>query len=178
MTRETKKISIIPRGIAALGYTLQVPTQDRFVTTQGELEGKIRVLLGGRIAEQLVFGDRSTGAEDDLVKATEIARAMIRNYGMSDRLGMVSFEGAKQRTVLGVPSELGERDYGDETASAIDAEVREVLDRQEEMATVILGTRRQVLAAAAEQLLVHETLSGEELRAITAEPPARTSVAA
>jgi cell division protease FtsH len=149
MTRETKKISIIPRGIAALGYTLQVPTQDRFVTTQGELEGKIRVLLGGRIAEQLVFGDRSTGAEDDLVKATEIARAMIRNYGMSDRLGMVSFEGAKQRTVLAVPSELGERDYGDETASAIDAEVREVLDRQEEMATVILGTRRRRRAMAA-----------------------------
>jgi len=173
-----QKISIIPRGIAALGYTLQVPTQDRFVMTQGELEGKIRVLLGGRIAEQLVFGDRSTGAEDDLVKATEIARAMIRNYGMSDRLGMVSFEGAKQRTVLGVPSELGARNYGDETASAIDAEVRGVLDRQEEMATVILGTRRQVLVAAAEQLLVRETLSGEELRAITAEPPARTSVAA
>ncbi len=173
-----QKISIIPRGIAALGYTLQVPTQDRFVMTQGELEGKIRVLLGGRVAEQLVFGDRSTGAEDDLLKATAVARAMIRSYGMSDRLGTVSFEGAKARTILGAPSELGARDYGDETASAIDAEVREVLARQEELATVVLGTKRQLLVAAAERLLVHETLSGEELKAIAAAPPAPASVAA
>jgi cell division protease FtsH len=173
-----QKISIIPRGIAALGYTLQVPTQDRFVMTQGELEGKIRVLLGGRIAEQLVFGDRSTGAEDDLVKATEIARAMVRNYGMSDRLGNVSFEGGKGRTVLGAPSELSVRDFGDETASAIDAEIREVLERQEKSATLLLGSKRQILAAAAEQLLVQETLSGDELRAIAAVQPAATSEAA
>lgn len=146
--------------------------------TQRELEGRIRVLLGGRVAEQLVFGDRLTGAEDDLIKATEIARAMIRSYGMSDRLGTASFEGAKQRTALGVPSELGARDYGDETASAIDAEVREVLDRQEEMATVILGMKREALVAAAEKLLVHETLSGEELRTIAADQPAPTSAAA
>ena len=167
-----QKISIIPRGIAALGYTLQVPTQDRFVMTQRELEGKIRVLLSGRVAEQLVFGDRSTGAEDDLVKATEVARAMIRSYGMSDRLGTVSFEGANRRTVLGTPSEIGTRDYGDETASAIDEEVRTLLAHQEQKAAEILGTKRGILSAAAEQLLVHETLSGDELRTIAAGPQA------
>jgi cell division protease FtsH len=163
-----QKISIIPRGIAALGYTLQVPTRDRFLMTQGELEGKIRVLLGGRIAEQLVFGDRSTGAQDDLAKATELARAMVRSYGMSDRLGTVSFDGARRGTLLGPPAEIGARDYSDETASAIDEEVRAVLEHQQQAAAAVLADKRPALAAAAEHLLVHETLSGDDLRAIVA----------
>jgi cell division protease FtsH len=163
-----QKISIIPRGVAALGYTLQVPTQDRFLMTQAEMEGKIRVLLGGRIAELMAFGDRSTGAEDDLAKATNLARAMVRSYGMSERLGMVSFEGARRGGLLGAPSELGAREYSDQTASAIDAEVRAVLEQQERIATDLLAGKRPALTAAAEHLLLHETLSGDELRDVVA----------
>jgi cell division protease FtsH len=165
-----QKISIIPRGISALGYTLQVPTEDRFVMTQAELEGKITVLLGGRAAEQLVFGDLSTGAADDLLKATEIARAMVRAYGMSKGLGAVSFEGAKRAAFLASASELGTRDYSDETARTIDEEVRRVLDAQSERAAKILGERRDVLVRAAEQLLLHETMSGDELRGFLVSP--------
>jgi len=166
-----QKISIIPRGISALGYTLQVPTEDRFLMTQAELEGKIVVLLGGRVAEQLVFGDLSTGAADDLTKATEIARAMVKAYGMSSTLGAVSFEGAKRAAFLPSGAELGGRDYSDETARTIDEEVRRVLEAQAERAGRLLGDRQEVLIRAAEQLLVHETMSGEDLRALLAPAP-------
>jgi cell division protease FtsH len=163
-----QKISIIPRGIAALGYTLQIPTADRFVMTQAELEGKIAVLLGGRAAEAIVFGDKSTGAEDDLLKATQIARTMVRAYGMSARLGTVSFEAGRHATLLGPASEIGARDFSDETARAIDDEIRRVLEEQSGRATAALQAKRDVLVAAAEKLLVRETLSGDELRGLVA----------
>jgi cell division protease FtsH len=161
-----QKISIIPRGIAALGYTLQVPTVDRFVMTQAELEGKLAVLLGGRTAEQLVFGDLSTSAQDDLLKATEIARAMVRSYGMSSKLGAISFEGSKRSTLLGPMSELGTRDYGDQVARVIDDEIQRVLEEQGQRSKALLERKRQILAEAAERLLVQETLSAEELRSL------------
>ncbi len=131
--------------------------------TQAELEGKLAVLLGGRTAEQLVFGDLSTGAQDDLLKATEIARAMVRSYGMSSKLGAISFEGSKRSTLLGPVSELGTRDYGDQVASIIDAEIQAVLEEQGQRSRALLEGKRQILVEAAERLLVQETLSGEEL---------------
>jgi cell division protease FtsH len=162
---EVQKISIIPRGISALGYTLQVPTEDRFLMTEDELLGKVTVLMGGRAAEQLVFGDLSTGAEDDLMKATEIVRAMVKSYGMSPQLGAVSFEGGKRSTFLTGAPELAARDYSDESARTIDEEVRRLLDDQAARAAALLSDRREVLVEVAERLLTCETLSGAELRA-------------
>jgi cell division protease FtsH len=175
-----QKISIIPRGVAALGYTLQVPSEDRFLRTQAELEGKIAGLLGGRAAEKVAFGDLSTGAEDDLRKATSIARAMVRSYGMSARLGAVSFADGKRAEFLGGQSETGARDFGEGTAHAIDAEVRRILDEAGQRATAVLTGEPGALHRAAEELLARETLSGDELRDILAgeicavEPPPRT----
>jgi cell division protease FtsH len=173
-----QKISIIPRGIAALGYTIQVPTEDRFLMTQAELETKIAVLLGGRVAEQLVYGDASTGAQDDLQKATDVARRMVRAYGMSRTLGAVSFE--REPPPLFVPLAPGAQrgDYGDETAQTIDAEVRRILDEQEARVATLLAARREVLREAAALLLAKETISGDELRAIAAPPAARPAGAA
>ena len=95
-----QKISIIPRGVAALGYTLQLPTEDRFLMTKSELENKIAVLLGGRVAEELIYHEISTGARDDLLKATDIAKSMVKAYGMSEKLGQISFDGERQPLFL------------------------------------------------------------------------------
>jgi cell division protease FtsH len=161
-----RKISIIPRGIAALGYTLQVPTEERFLMTQGELEAKLAMLLGGRVAEELVHGDTSTGAEDDLLRATHIARTMVRAYGMSPRLGHVSFARERGPLLLGVDQEPRRGDYSEETARQIDAEVRRILDEQHDRVLALLRGRLPGLRAAAAALLARETLTGDELRAI------------
>jgi cell division protease FtsH len=161
-----QKISIIPRGVAALGYTLQLPTEDRFLMTKSELENKIAVLLGGRVAEELVFHEISTGARDDLLKATEIAKNMVKSYGMSDHLGKVSFDGERQSLFLpGQQSNTG-ADYSEVTAREIDAEIREILETQYRRATHILRARQPTLREAAAVLLHRETISGDELQAI------------
>ena len=103
------KISIIPRGIAALGYTTQLPTEDRYLMTRSELLARIDVLLGGRVAEEIIFGDVSTGAQNDLQRATEIARTMITQYGMSEKLGLASLEGPRRATFLMVPTQSRQR---------------------------------------------------------------------
>jgi cell division protease FtsH len=162
---QVQKVSIIPRGVAALGYTLQLPSEDRFLRTQAELEGKIAALLGGRAAETITFGDLSTGGEDDLRKATDIARAMVRSYGMSPRLGAVSFSEGKRAPFLG-QAEIGNRDHGEGTAHAIDAEVKRILDEAGQRAAAVLAGKREALRRAAEELLARETLSGDELREI------------
>jgi len=164
-TDTVQKISIIPRGIAALGYTLQLPVQDRFLLTQGELEDRIAVLLGGRVGEELVFGDVSTGAQDDLVKATEIARAMVRSYGMSSRIGHLSFDrpGSPGQDRLAV---LEHDDYSEQTAREIDAEVRRVVEAQHGRVRKLLAAREPALRATAAALVAKETLSGDELRAL------------
>jgi cell division protease FtsH len=170
-----RKISIIPRGIAALGYTIQLPTEDRFLMTRSELEGKIAVLLGGRVAEELVFGEVSTGALDDLRKATEIARSMVRAYGMSEELGPISVE-PERRPFLpeaGFRSERG--DYSEALARRIDQEVRALVERQRARATLLLSERLPALRRAALELLRKETLSGEELTALVDEAPAASS---
>lgn len=163
-----QKISIIPRGIAALGYTLQLPTEDRFLMTKTELKNKIAVLLGGRAAEELVYHEVSTGAQDDLLKATDIAKSMVKAYGMSEKLGQVSFERDRQPLFLQTGQTSAPGDYSEETAREIDCEVRQIIDEQHERASAILKSKEDVLREAAEALLGKETITGEELQAIIA----------
>ena len=120
------KISVIPRGIAALGYTTQLPTEERYLMTRSELLARIDVLLGGRVAEEIVFGDVSTGAQNDLQRATEIARTMITQFGMNEKLGLASLEGPRHATFLMVPTQ-SPKEYSEETARLIDAEVKQIL---------------------------------------------------
>ena len=163
-----QKISIIPRGIAALGYTIQLPTEDRFLMTKSELGNKIAVLLGGRVAEEIIYKEVSTGARDDLLKATDIAKSMVKAYGMSDKLGQISFERERQPLFLqtGQPQTAG--DYSEETSREIDCEVRRIIDEQYARVTTLLGTQQDVLREAAGVLLGKETITGEDLKAIIA----------
>ena len=163
---EVQKISIIPRGVAALGYTLQLPTEDRFVITKSELENKIAVYLGGRVAEEIIYQEISTGARDDLLKATDIAKNMIKAYGMSEQLGQISFDQDQQPMFLPNGQSPGPGDYSEETARAIDTEIRRIIDAQYARVTALLRAKTQVLKDAARALLDKETLTGEELRAI------------
>jgi cell division protease FtsH len=169
-TDKVQKVSIIPRGISALGYTLQAPTEDRFLMTRSELEDKIAVLLGGRAAEEIVFGEISTGAEDDLAKATEVARSMVRSYGMSPRLGARSFAGARRPLFLPAAAEDHRGDYSDATADVIDAEVARIVEEQAARAACVLDARRRVLSDAAVRLLAQETLTGDELAGLLGPP--------
>ena len=165
-TDEVQKISIIPRGVAALGYTLQLPTEDRFVITKSELENKIATFLGGRVAEELIYHEISTGARDDLLKATDIAKNMVKSYGMSEKLGQMSFDQDQQPMFLQNGQGSGPGDYSEETAREIDAEVRHIIDTQYARVTELLRTQEEVLRKAAERLLEKEVISGEELKAI------------
>jgi cell division protease FtsH len=159
------KISIIPRGIAALGYTMQLPTEDRFLMTESELENKVATLLGGRAAEELIFDEVSTGAHDDLSKATDIARSMVKTFGMSPRLGQVSLEKDRRAVMLQAPVDQSARvEYSEQTARAIDDEVRRIIDEQRERVAEILAHQRHVLVRAAQLLLAKETITGQELR--------------
>ncbi|HEY6939872.1 ATP-dependent zinc metalloprotease FtsH [Dokdonella sp.] len=158
-----QKVSIIPRGIAALGYTIQRPTEDRFLMSCRELGDRLAVLFGGRAAESLVFGDTSTGAADDLAKATGIARSMVLRYGMVPQIGHVSYEPTAS-PLLDQPADAWRpRLYGEATATTVDDAVRELLDAAFERARAILAAERAVLDRAAAALLERETLSGDEL---------------
>jgi cell division protease FtsH len=161
------KVSIIPRGVGALGYTIQRPTEDRFLMTRDELENKMTVLLGGRAAEWIVFRHLSTGAADDLSKVTDIARAMVMRYGMSEKLGHVALD-RDQRTFLGGDAMSGfrERGYGEATADAVDAEVRAIIDRAFERSVTLLTESRELLDRTAQQLLEKETLDENDLAAL------------
>src|SRR4029079_17957217 len=120
------KISIIPRGVAALGYTQQLPTEDRYLMTRSELLARIHVLLGGRVAEEMIFRDVSTGAQNDLQKATEIARTMVTQFGMSEKIGLVSLEGP--RTPLFLPVAMpAAKEYSEQTAELVDSEIKMIL---------------------------------------------------
>ena len=161
-----QKISIIPRGIAALGYTLQLPTEDRFLMTKTELENKIAVLLGGRIAEELTFGEASTGAQNDLVKATDIAKSMIKSYGMSDTLGTITLDRERQPMMMQIQAPQEKGDYSEETAREIDCEVRRIIDEQYERVKRLLAERKAALLEGAKKLLDQEVISGNDLKAI------------
>jgi len=158
------KVSIIPRGIGALGYTQQLPTEDRYLMTKQELLDRMSVLLGGRIAEALVFQEVSTGAQNDLLRSTDIAERMVREYGMSD-LGLVTFE--KERRPLFLETGLGYdtgRAVSQETSRAIDQEVKKIVEQAQERATQILTTHRDQLQDLAQRLLEKEVVEGAELR--------------
>ncbi len=159
------KISIIPRGIAALGYTSQLPTEDRYLLTRSELLARICVLLGGRVAEEIVFGDISTGAQNDLQRATEIARTMITQFGMSEKLGFVSLEGPRTATFLMAPT-YSPKEYSEETARLIDEEVKRILIEAHSRASDLLISRRTVLEELAKLLLEKEVVDRPALQAI------------
>jgi cell division protease FtsH len=164
-TDPVQKISIIPRGIAALGYTMQVPTEDRFLMKRTELLNKIATLLGGRAAEELMFGDISTGAHNDLAKATDIARSMVKEYGMSAKVGQVYFAREKRAPFLNLGLE-GAVEYSEATAEIIDNEVREIISDQYSKALEIIGDKKDVLERGAKLLLEKEKIDGEELKAL------------
>jgi len=163
---QVQKISIIPRGVAALGYTLQLPTEDRFLMTKSELENKIAVLLGGRIAEELTFGEASTGAQNDLVKATDIAKSMVKAYGMSDKLGTIALERDRQPQFLQISMGSEKGDYSEQTAREIDCEVRRIIDEQYERVKRLLESKKAALQQGAKLLLEREVISGPDLQAI------------
>ena len=164
-TDKVQKVSIIPRGIGALGYTIQRPTEDRFLMTAAELENKMAVLLGGRASESLIFDEVSTGAADDLAKATDIARNMVARYGMGEGLGHMTYD-TDPSPFLGGPVAQQwwqQRVYSEATAREIDCAVREMVDRAFDRARAILDTNRALLERVAAALLEKETLTEEEL---------------
>jgi len=165
-TDPIQKVSIIPRGLAALGYVLQRPEGDRYLMTRSELESQIQVLLAGSVAEELIFDDLSTGAQNDLERATEIARAMVMDYGMS-RLGRISFREHRSRFLVGRLMEPGEeRLFSEMTAREIDQEIRRIIEEALAKTREILQSRRKALEALAERLIEKEVLDTEELRAV------------
>jgi cell division protease FtsH len=167
-TDPVQKVSIIPRGIAALGYTMQRPTEDRFLMSRSELTNRMAVLLGGRAAESLVFEEVSTGAADDLVRATDIARDMVVRFGMTTELGQVAYEPESGSFLAGQTPMWRPRTYGDGTAEAIDHVVKDLIEGAFKTARTILERNRSILEASAKELLTRETLGPEELAKLTA----------
>ena len=163
---QVHKISIIPRGIAALGYTMQLPTEDRYLMTKNELLDRLGVLLGGRIAEEVVFGEVSTGAHNDLFRATDIAKSMVKQYGMSEKLGYVTFEGERKPLFLDINPSFGGKDYSEETAREIDNEVKRIIDESYVRVKNLLSERRDIMEKVARTLLEKETIDGETLRVL------------
>ena len=162
------KISIIPRGIAALGYTQQQPTEDRYLMTRSELLDRLAVLLGGRVAEELVFEEISTGAQNDLQRASDIARSMVTEYGMSDRLGLVSYERPRQPMFLPESFSPG-KNYSEAKAAQIDEEVTRFVEEAHQRVRKILSEQRPVLDDLAHLLSQKESVQGEELRKMLSE---------
>ena len=156
------KVSIIPTGIGALGYTLQLPEKENFLFTKNELLDQIAILLGGRVAEEIVFGDVSTGAQNDLEKSSDIARNMICTYGMSKKLGAITY--GKKNKSLFLGTEYGdEKNYSEETGRQIDEEVKAIIQTIYERVVSILKKNRNILDALAERLEEKEVLSGKEV---------------
>jgi cell division protease FtsH len=157
------KISIIPHGVAALGYTQQQPTEDRYLMTRSELLDRLAVFVGGRVAEELAFGEISTGAQNDLQRATDIARSMVTEYGMSDRLGLVTYE--HERSPMFPPNSFAPRKtYSEEKAAQIDEETSRIIGEAHERVRGVLSERRKVLDDLAHLLLEKEVVQGDELR--------------
>ena len=157
-----QKISIVPRGVAALGYTIQLPTEDRYLMTKKELEEKLASLLGGRVAEEIFFNDVSTGAQNDLFKATDIARAMVKEYGMSSRMGLSSYERPHNPFLRGDTYFPTEKEYSEKIAAEIDEEVKLILQTAHETAKRILEERRAKVEELAALLLEKEVVDREE----------------
>ena len=167
------KISIIPRGVAALGYTEQQPTEDRYLMTRAELLDRIDVLLGGRVAEEIIFGDVSTGAANDLQRATSMARHMVAQYSMSETFGLASFEESRQ-TFLNVGG-AAPRDYSEATAQAIDLEIGEILKAAHARVRETLIGQRAALEALAKLLMEKEVVNAESLRTLLGDQALRAA---
>ncbi|MEA5450488.1 ATP-dependent zinc metalloprotease FtsH [Leptolyngbya sp. CCNP1308] len=163
-TDQVEKISIVPRGMAALGYTLQLPTEDRFLRDEAELKGQIATLLGGRSAEEIIFGSITTGASNDLQRATDLAEQMVTTYGMSQVLGPLAYDRAQRNAFLdgGMPN--ARRPISEETAKAIDEEVKSLVEEGHQRALDILKQNRELLETLAQQLLEAEVIEGPPLR--------------
>jgi len=168
---KVSKISIIPRGVAALGYTQQQPTEDRYLMTRAELLDRLDVFLGGRVAEEIIFGDVSTGAHDDLQRASDLARHMVTQYGMSDALGLGTFERPRQALFLRGPS-VSEREYSEDTARVIDAEMRKLLEAARQRVRETLEEKRNILEALAKLLIEKEAVDRNALTTLLAAPRA------
>lgn len=163
-TDQIAKISIIPRGMAALGYTLQLPTEDRFLQDEKELRGQIATLLGGRAAEEIIFGQVTTGASNDLQRATDLAERMVTSYGMSKVLGPLAYEQGRQSMFLdgGMPN--ARRSVSEHTAQAIDAEVKDLVETAHQQALTILTQNRDLLESITQHLLETEVIEGQTLQ--------------
>ncbi|HOW55949.1 MAG TPA: ATP-dependent zinc metalloprotease FtsH [Syntrophorhabdaceae bacterium] len=169
-TDPVHKISIIPRGIAALGYTMQLPTEDRYLMTKNELIDRMCVLLGGRVAEEVIFKEISTGAQNDLARATDIARSMVKEYGMSEKLGHMTFEHNRKPLFLDITPGFGtSKDYSEETAREIDNEVRDIIEHCYVKVKSTLTEKSGLLELVARTLLEKESIDGDELRTILKE---------
>jgi cell division protease FtsH len=168
-TDKVHRVSIIPRGIGSLGYTMQLPTEDRYLMTKSELEDRMAVLMGGRVAEELHFDEVSTGAQNDLYRATDIARSMVREYGMSERLGPMTFERERRPLFLEAMLPPGAKDYSEATAQEIDREVNDLVSKAHRRAREVLEQQLPILEKAAKILLEKEVLEGDELREILSE---------
>ena len=160
------KISIVQRGFGALGYTMQLPLEDRYLMTRTDLQSQLAVLLGGRSAEEIAFNEISTGAQNDLQRATDIARAMVTEFGMSDSLGAVNYDGHRQPTFLDTPYARERGNYAEETAVKIDSEVKRILTEAHETARKILRDHREILDRLSQRLLEKEVIEADELKAI------------
>jgi cell division protease FtsH len=167
-TDPVHKVSIIPRGLAALGYTMQRPEQDRFLMTQSELESRIQVLLGGTVAEELIFSDISSGAQNDLERATEIARSMVMDFGMS-KLGRINFRDSNRSAFLISSLESPRSHHSEQTAREIDQEVKRILDEGLNRTRHILESRRAALEAVSRELITQEVIDSVELKRLIEE---------
>lgn len=161
-----EKISIVPRGMAALGYTLQLPTEDRFLMNEMELRGQIATLLGGRSAEEVIFGSITTGASNDLQRATDLAERMVTTYGMSKVLGPLAYQQGQQAMFLGDNSPNPRRSLSEDTAKAIDVEVKDIVETAHKQALAILEANRELLETITQQLLETEVIEGEKLQSL------------
>jgi cell division protease FtsH len=160
------KISIVQRGFGALGYTMQLPLEDRYLMQRRELLAQLTVLLGGRTAEELALGEISTGAQNDLQRATDIARSMVTEWGMSDALGAIHYDNPKRSRFLDIPVGPERGAYAEETARLIDAEVKRIMSDAHGNARRILNDKRDLLEQVTRRLLDIEVMEGDELRAM------------
>jgi cell division protease FtsH len=158
------RVSIIPRGVAALGYTLQLPTEDRYLMTRTELINRLKVLLGGRVAEEIIFKEISTGAQNDLERATAIARSMVTEYGMSARLGPLYYAKEKRGVFIGL--EVSGEPHSEKVAGEIDEEVRTIVEDAYHEVTTLLTDKKPKLEILAQMLLEKEMVEGAELEAL------------
>jgi cell division protease FtsH len=165
------KISIVQRGFGALGYTMQLPLEDRYLMQRKDLLAQLAVLLGGRTAEEIALGEISTGAQNDLLRATDIARAMVTEWGMSDSLGAINYDGHKRNKFLDIPMGPERGAYAEDTARLIDAEVKRIMTEAHSEARRILNERRDELESVTRRLLEIEVMEGEELRQMLGVPP-------